>query len=218
MNKFTSLLTGVILMACSAVSGADVNFQNLDWKEKVTENNLTISTAEVPGYQIKAFKAVSTYEASMAQMVAVITDMTHFTDWMEGALEAHVIKRFNNKSQACYYVNDIPFPLKERDGVIVQTIRHIDDKNISIDLTPQNELAEERKKYTRVNHFLGNWILKEVDEGKVELTYQIHLDPAGMIPDWVVNLMITNTPKKTLKKLHEVDLSRYGKDELNFEV
>lgn len=218
MNKLTPWLTGVLLMIGSSLAMAEVNFTALDWKKKVNENNLTIFTAEVPGYQIKAFKAVSTYEASMAQMVAVITDMNHFTEWMEGALEAHVIKRFNNKSQACYYVNDIPFPLKERDGVIVQTIRHIDDKTISIDLTPQNELAEKRDKYTRVNHFLGNWILKEVEEGKVELTYQIHLDPAGMIPDWVVNLMITNTPKKTLKKLHEVDLSRYEEDELNFEV
>lgn len=48
-----------------------------------------------------------------------------------------------------------------------------------------------------------------MDDERVELTYQVHLDPAGQLPSWIVNLILTDTPKKTLKNLHKVDLSPY---------
>lgn len=186
-----------------------IDFDTLNWKESLVKDNLKIEVAKVEGFDIKAFKAKSTYNASMEQMLAAITDMTRFTQWVEGALEARVIKKIDNHTQACYYVNEIPWPLKDRDGVIVQRVNRVDEKTIRIDLSTMNELAPENGNYVRISQLEGAWVLKKIDENKVELTYLMHLDPVGNIPTSIVNLMLTDTPKKTLMNLHKVNLGHY---------
>ena len=161
------------------------------------------------GHSIKAFRATSKYKASIDTSIDAITNMDHYLEWVEGAKEAKVIKTFNEFKQACYYVNNLPMPLKDRDGVVIQEIVRIDSDNARIDISTMNELAEENKRYVRINQLEGGWLLKKLDDEFVELTYQVHLDPEGIIPNWVVNLMITDTPKKTLNNLHGLLLSRY---------
>ena len=72
-----------------------------------------------------------------------------------------------------------------------------------------NELVPEHKDYTRVHHLEGDWIIEAMDNDKVQVTYQIHLDPVG-VPGWAVNLLITDTPYQSLAELAKVDFSVYG--------
>ena len=201
---------GAALMFSLSVSANAIDFNQLDWRESVTRDNLTIELAPVEGQSIKAFRATSVYNATLEQMVGIITDMSTFSKWVHGAEEAHVIKKLDHRSQACYYVNAIPWPLKNRDGVIVQTLERVDDNTVRINLSTMNELAEENPKYVRIRQLEGAWVLKRLNAQQVELTYLMHLDPTGNIPSPIVNLMLTETPEKTLSNLHKMNLSHYN--------
>lgn len=201
---------GAALMLTLCMTSHAMDFNALEWKGAVDKDNLKIVVAEVEGSPIKAFSATSTYNATLDQLVGAITDMTHFNDWVEGAVESRVIKQLDDSTQACYYVNHVPLPFKNRDGVIVQHVKRVDSKTVIIELSSSNELEPIHDQYARITRLSGAWILHEVAPNKVELTYQVHLDPAGHIPKWIVNLMITETPSKTLMNLHKQDLSRYS--------
>lgn len=198
------------ITAYSEINPDTIDFDSLTWVQEYQKHNTVIHIAAVENHDIKAFRAVSTFDASLQQMVGAITDMTRFTDWMHGAKEAYVVKKLADNVQACYFRNDVPFPLKDRDGVIVQKVIQEAPGRVRIHLNLMNELVPEDSHYVRVDHLEGDWLIEDLGDGKVQLTYQIHLDPQGMIPDWAVNFLITETPSKSLKNLKKVDFSFYA--------
>ena len=204
-----------------ASTSARLDFDSLNWRmasQTKGEKGVLVAVADVEGYDLKAFRAVSTYEASVEQLRARIMDMDNFTKWVDGAVKASVINRIDENTQACYYENYAPWPVKNRDGVIVQHVVRIDEKTVSINIHANNELAEKKKGLVRVDYLQGSWVLQDIGSGKTKLTYQAHLDPNGNLPDWLINSMITDAPTATLKNLHNVDFSIYTPKQLELHV
>ena len=198
------------MMLATASTHAGLNFDKLKWEKDIERRNLSIYIADVPGSNIKAFRARSVYKTNLDQLVSAITDMDNFTSWVDGAVKANTLKKEGN-AQWCYYENHVPFPYKNRDGVIVQRVVKINDKEIVIELSADNDIKPPLNGLVRITDLTGSWKLQSLAGKKVELTYQVHLDPTGVLPSWVVNLMLTNTPKATLLNLHKVDFSIYKK-------
>lgn len=205
----TCLFMTSTVLADLPSSPLKLDFDSLPWELEVDKDNLKVYTAKVPDSSIKAFRGVSTFNATLNQLVSVITDMDHLHEWVNGAEPSRVIKREGNR-QWTYYENKIPWPYKNRDGVIIQNVVKDNDEHVSIWLTTGNEVEPVHKGKVRVDDLKGAWLLKKVGENQVELTYQIHFDPAGALPDWVVNMLLTETPEKSLTNLHKVDLSDYN--------
>jgi len=199
-----------------------INFDSLTWKKssgtQKDGKSIVVETAKVEGFDIKAFRATSIYDATSGQMKAAIFDMPHFTEWMDGAVVATLIHQVDEYTQATYYENAAPFPVKHRDGVVIQHVVRLDENTISIQIHENNELIGEKKGLVRVTHMEGDWILQDLEDGKTKLTYQAHLDPNGAVPDWVINMIITGAPTNTMKNLHDVDYSIYSSERLNPEL
>lgn len=196
-------------------------FDSLIWKhasQTKGDKGVAVEVAEVKGYELKAFRAVSTFDASIAQLRAVIMDMKNFIDWADGTKAAEVIKQISDNSQACYCEHNAPWPVKNRDGVIVQSVERISDGTVCIHLRSDNELVPIKKGLVRVQYLRGTWILNDIGAGKTKVTYQVHSDPGGNIPDWLVNTMITEAPTTTLANLHKVNFNRYSEEQLALPV
>lgn len=185
-----------------------LDFENLNWKKELQKDNLVVYLAEAPNSDIKAFKATSIYDTSIDQLVSAITDMDHFTEWSEGAVRSDVIKTEGN-SQWCYYVNKFPWPYKNRDGVVIQTVIKESEDKVTIHLSTDRDIEEPREDMVRITELLGNWNMKKLAANKTEVTYEVHMEPTGTLPSWVVNMMLSAAPKNTLTNLHKVDFSRY---------
>ena len=216
----------ISLYMCSACfaqvnAAGEAPFSNLDWEEVHSDKLVTIYTAPVEGFRVKAFRAVSVYDATLQQMVAVLTDLDHFPDWLDGTVEAKVLENKGKRQQLCYYVNNFPYPFKDREGIILQSITEMDNGEVSVSVEALRDANLINQKLVGVRHFHGGWIVREVAEQgssgrpKVELTYQIHFDPAGNVPRWVVNLLLIDSPKKSMKNLHALDFVAYDRSSLD---
>lgn len=200
-------VVGMLLVLVATTANA-LDFDSLDWKKDLEKDNLVVYLADVPNSDIKAFRGVSVYDASLDKLVSAVTDMDHLPDWAEGAIHAEVVKSEGN-TQWCYYVNKFPWPYKNRDGVIAQKVVKYGDDKVSVLLSTNRDMEKPRENLVRVNELLGGWHFRKLDEDKVELTYEVHMEPTGTLPAWAVNMVLTATPKNTLTNLHEVDFSRY---------
>ena len=189
-----------------------IDFERLGWKSiscTKGEKGVSVETAHVKGSDIKAFRAISTYNISIDKMKNAIFDMDHFAEWMSGAVRASLIEKYDNDFQATYYENHAPWPVKNRDGVIIQKALRTNAKTIRICIRSNNTLIRKMKGLVRVEHLDGAWILQDIGDNRTKLTYQVHLEPNGSVPDWLINSMITDAPTNTLSNLHEIDYSIY---------
>ncbi|MCG8671707.1 MAG: START domain-containing protein [Pseudomonadales bacterium] len=196
-------------------------FDSLPWKKAAQTKGpkgVLVETAQVKGFELRAIRAQSTYDASMWQLRARIMDMSNFPKWVEGVLRAEVIRRNAKHIQACYSEYHAPWPVKNRDGVVVQHAKRVDDNTIQIHLHAQSNLLEERKGIVRVDYLDGCWTLTDLGNGKTKLVYQVHSDPNGNIPDWVVNSRIAEAPTNTLSKLHQADFGIYSPEHLEVDL
>ncbi len=106
--------------------------------------------------------------------------------------------------------------------VIHSLIKHnAADNSISISLKAAKEKAsldmQKKSKHIRVTESTGTYLIKEIGEGKVRITWQQHTDPAGKMPQWLVNTLLTELPFNTLKGLRgRVVLPKYRDAKLKY--
>ena len=61
------------------------------------------------------------------------------------------------------------------------------------------------------------WRLSSLDNQQVLVEVFIHVDPNGLIPAWISNMVIINSLYKTLKKMREIIASgRYQNTTISF--
>jgi hypothetical protein len=50
----------------------------------------------------------------------------------------------------------------------------------------------------------GYWLLTSINISNTAITYQMHVEPGGMIPAWLANPFIVNVPFSTFKELRNI--------------
>jgi hypothetical protein len=53
----------------------------------------------------------------------------------------------------------------------------------------------------RISRGQGFWEVVETSDGKLEITFQMQVDPGGSIPSWLANMFVVDTPFNTLNEL-----------------
>ena len=86
-------------------------------------------------------------------------------------------------------------------------------KKIRIDVwSVQDPLAPEIDEAVRMPKLKLSWTLVAIDADTVEATYQVHADPGGSLPSWIVNLVSKEIPFKTISNLRQ-QVKKDGYDE-----
>ncbi len=213
--KYTVSMFSLFILLQTAVFADPPSWETLDWNLEFQEENLSIHTARVNGSAFKAVKSRSTYKAPISGLIAMITDMSRFGQWVAGIKHASLIKKVSSTSQLCYNVNAAPFPLKDRDVVILQSLERVGENEVRIITISQNGIIPEKEQYTRMKNLTGMWILRSTSSEETELTYIVHVDPAGNVPSWVVNQMIIDLPRETMLGLHKALQTRTTEESMN---
>ena len=142
----------------------DINtlkFDDVKWKQvSKTEGDkgVVVEVADVKGFDLKAIRATSTYDVTAEQLRARIMDMDNFTTWVNSAVKAEVIHKIAENIQAVYCEHYAPWPVKNRDGVIIQHAVRLDENTICVNLYANNDLAKEKKGWVRIEYIQGAWI------------------------------------------------------------
>jgi len=50
----------------------------------------------------------------------------------------------------------------------------------------------------------GYWQVDVLDNGLLQISFQMQVDPGGSIPAWLVNMFTGETPYQTLSKIREL--------------
>jgi len=202
------------------LSSAHAQWQeaDLEWKLKRDRKGIQVFLSKVPGSRFRAVMSVMEVKADPMQLAALVMDLENCPNWASMCKSAKVIEQISPNQNYVYSVNNAPFPVRNRDMVaLVEWSYDSATGKISMrsDATP--ERLPKKRGLIRVQHASSEWHFTPTEEGVVLVENYAHVDPNGKVPAWITNLLIIESPYKTLKKMRKLVLNGDYRDaEVNF--
>ena len=191
------------LIAAALISISFSPFQS-DWQEAKKKDGIIIYTKKVTGYEIKMFKAITTYKnVKISKVVNIIKDADKAEDWVSDVSVGEMIKKSNEEQWLSYLLFDLPWPLEQREMTLDNNITTNTSDEVVIKLTINSEMPLREVDAIKIENAEGYWQLNQVG-ADVKVVYSFVGDPNGNIPAWVINMFVVDGPLETLGKLKEL--------------
>jgi hypothetical protein len=61
----------------------------------------------------------------------------------------------------------------------------------------------EREGLVRIKNYWQRWTIEPTGKDMVHVVLEGYVDPAGSVPDWIYNMVITDTPLKIIRGIKQ---------------
>lgn len=209
-----SVAQGLFLAHESIAQQANVDYQ---WEEKRDRDGIRIFTSKVSGSPFKAVRGEMVVKASVAQLVALVNDLSHCHEWADLCKTSKALEVISSSEQIVHIHNNIPFPVKDRD--VVAHMMWVTDRTtgrISMISKALSKIESQSRlpsthKAVRVYDAETHWHFTPVGGGVVRVENFAHIDPNGPTPAWLTNLLLVSSPFKTMQSMRElVEAGKYN--------
>ena len=177
-----------------------------DWELLYEEDGVEVSSMEKPGSPLVAFKGDTILEASLARVLWILMDNEHRMEWVDRLYVSTVLEQISDHEYVIYQAFKLPLFISNRDYVYHGKAT-IDADTGVVTLRMGSVEREGTPKTVGVRAHLVNSVYKltPVDDGKrCRVEVEIHTDPRGWLPSWLVNLIQKSWPLKTLRGIRQL--------------
>lgn len=186
-----------------------------DWSLASNQNGIQVYTQQVAGQDVKNFRAVMTVNASMQQVVATLMNGDQMPEWFYSVLESKPVT-VNIAGHYRYMWIKVPWPATDRDAVVKVNLSQ-DPKTLQLSLfaaaTPN--LLPIHPDRIRIPRMQSGWTVTPLGKSRTQIQLDGNADPGGNIPVIVANIVVSLTPKITMRQL-KVRLEAGNQKDLNF--
>ncbi|MBN2865489.1 MAG: START domain-containing protein [Thiotrichales bacterium] len=201
----TTLLISTLLVLPLASSYSFAWEQQSYINQDTSDSAVKVWTKTVEGSDFKAFRGEVIINAPLNDIVSVIRDTQNVPKWYYKSKLAKQLKRLNDHQSLNYSVTDLPWPVSDRDSVILATVTNGADGSVNIQMTGQPDAYPRQDGLVRVPKLEGFWKLEpqntQTAHPSVKVTLQVSTEPGGEIPSWLTNAMVVDMPLNSLSNL-----------------
>lgn len=196
-SPFTFLLVVILLLLQSSGLFA----QKWDFiKEK---DGIRVYTRQDPNNVMKSFRGEMYCKTTMDKVNGLIGNPHNF-DWWADNIKVKVLNYEEGKFIKYYVVYDVPWPLADRDLVVEAKITTDPvTGGRSVYATPIPNGYPLNKDNIRITNYWQKWTVTPKENGIVYLVIEGSVDPGGVIPAWLYNMVITETPLKVMREVQK---------------
>jgi START domain len=179
------------------------------WQKSCNTEGLTIYWSKVKGSQLIAFKGEGIVSEPLDKVASVIVDTTRATQWIDSLVASRVVRSVSPTEFIEYDHVGIPFPfdalMHDRDFVSrVDLSFDPSDRRLTVSYEPAEDgAAPPLKNYCRG---VMSCVFQMVPMSMPDQTYveaEIHCDPKGAVPKWLVNFFQQGWPQTTFENLRK---------------
>ena len=190
-----------MFLLIGAVSAGRAVAETEDWSLDKQKNGIDVYTRPVADSGIKEFKGVAEVAAGVAVILAVLRDSDRFKTWFPNTSESSLLGREDDVSYQ-YSVMTAPWPVSDRDNILRSVSTHNNETGVVvITLNAVPDYHPEAEGRVRVQRARGSWKLEPLAANRTNVTFTMHLEPGGGIPQWLINTRIVATPFDALTNL-----------------
>ncbi|MCM0606737.1 MAG: hypothetical protein KA715_11670 [Xanthomonadaceae bacterium] len=210
-------LFGLILLLLFQINAIAADRSFTGWQKTKEEKDITVYMKESETDGLLAFGGVGELDEPFMKVASVLMDVSRLTEWMAD-LEVSKVVRWTAPNRYIEFDHiGTPFVIKDREFLTEVNVTIPKEKN---SITFQNHDVEDpefpKDKYVRGKLEGSTFELTSIDGGKrTKFHAEIHADPMGGLPKWVVNLFQKGWPIDTFnnlkKQLKKPDLKTHPK-------
>lgn len=195
-----NFLTIIGMVASSLLcSSSDIS----EWELAMDKDGIKVYTRYIEGSKLKEFKATTEINAPLQEMMNLLKDGDHMKDWTASCSESRLLKKVSENELFVYSKTVAPWPVKDRDHIILMKFKQQADGSILVSLDGKPDYIPVTSSSVRVPYLKGFWHLTTIDDRTTQITYQIHASPGGSIPTWLANSAVVEIPFYTFKNLQK---------------
>ena len=207
MNKATFKFYNLFLITLIFSFSGDTEraVSERSWKLKLIKEEVSIYTRNVDYSRVKELKMVTRVKSDIQTISDVLDDINTYKKWMHGFRRGKDVKILSPTKKITYSVINFPDPLDDRN-LLSQTTVIRDTINGTVTFTA-NALTDEsyrNEDMVMITEFSSTWVLKPLADGTVEIESYLFCDPAGNLPNFLINRMLYRSPLKTILKLRKL--------------
>jgi hypothetical protein len=173
------------------------------WERVRTEDGIVVSRKEVPGSPFVAFRGEGDVDAPLLNVGSVLVDVPHEKDWIDGVVDARILHKVADTEYVMYSHLGMPVPLSDRELVTDVTLS-VDPgtKTMTVHMRSVSDPSAPQTSFVRAQLKDSVFVLTSIDGGRrTHVTAEIHCDPKGSVPAWIVNLFQRSWGYKTITSL-----------------
>jgi carbon monoxide dehydrogenase subunit G len=174
-----------------------------DWNLVKEEAGIKVYTRKEPGSEYKAFKSEMQVKCRIEDIIKVLKNMDTVNSWV---VNCKGVKLLNEEGTDQYYYieTSLPWPFESRDMVYRFQYMDIGSEQVKVIVTGIPGYIQQREGIARMAKADGYWLLTSTGNDMTVITYQMHVEPGGSIPAWLVNPFIKSVPYSTFKELRDI--------------
>lgn len=201
--KAVRFLVLTLLCASLALVAAPARADG-SWEYIGTHDGVKVHRKEVPGSGVFAFKGETVVNQHIGKIISVFLDRGQRKHWVDRYDDSITLDKPDAMHETYWIKFKLPFPVTDRDYVLqaegfpdatkgVFTARI---KSVPHAKKPPQDCCVRAQAY-------GTYYRFEAVKGaeKTKLYVEVHTDPKGMLPDWLINMIQKKWPSKTLSGL-----------------
>lgn len=193
---FRRFLSTALLVVAGASFVAPVDAASA-WEKIDDDGGIQVFRKEVPGSSFLAFKGVATLDVPIEKLLWVLADNDHRTGWVDRLVESRILERKGEFDYVVYQHFSAPPLVSDRDYVYRGRASRRAEW-VVLELASITHPKAPPTVGVRAELLKSSYALSPVGPNKTRVIVEIHTDPRGELPAFVVNLIQKSWPRNTL--------------------
>ncbi|WP_210464677.1 START domain-containing protein [Rufibacter roseolus] len=174
-----------------------------NWELQKNEDGIEVYTRQVPDNNFKEIRVVCEVPGTAAQLVSLLKDVEHHSDWVYLNRKTALLKRKSENRLVYYTEADMPWPLTDRDMVVEAAFSPVRNNQALVEVKSVNDFLPKKKEFIRIPSSLAVWEITPGSNGHIKVEYTFKVNPGGSVPAWLVNTTVAIGPLKTFQRLRK---------------
>ena len=219
LNTSRSTLIGLLILCAlvGSTSNAQISGVDYQWELQRDNDDIQIYTSEVADSKFKAVRGVSTAKGSIESAVALVLDLEACPKWADLCEKSKQVKKISDTESFVYTLNNLPFPVNDRDVVAKVVWQRDASGRVSMTSTATDSTLVPKTDAVRLKDAVAQWHFSQQDEQTVLIESFGHIDPNGATPAWITNMLLVDSPFKSIQKMRrQIESGKYQNQTIPF--
>jgi hypothetical protein len=174
-----------------------------DWERIREDDGITVWRRDVAGSPLVAFRGEGLVNAPLLRVASVIVDVERAHEWADRVVESRRLRRIGRCEAVTYTHARTPPVVADRDFVLHGRLTIEDGRRATIRFRSVQDAAMPPGDHVRGEVLDSSFVLTAEGEARTRVVAEIHADPKGALPAWLVNMVQRGWAVKTLRSLRE---------------
>ena len=159
------------------------------WHLEKDKDQIRVYSRHREGTRLTELKVECVLPGTKSQLVALLSDISNYKKVIYKTKLAYLIQRPNETQLLYHIVNELPWPVNDRDLTIRMNFSQDPvSKLLTVQAVDVPDVVPSKPGVVRVVDWLAVWKVRAISRGSLQITYTCRVDPGGSIPAWLDNV------------------------------